>query len=403
MKLVFPETFAFGTSTSAYQIETPFEHDWLNVRSRDGHVFNRTTDHEKRWKDDAAIIASVAPHYRMSLMWSKLQREPFGKFHEETKNEYHFFLRNLKARGVTIMMVLHHFTNPLWFARTGGWEKEQNIEQWLDFGKKVVNEFGNYVSSWNTFNEPNLYTSLGWIAAEFPPFRKNIFTARKVLANIAHGHERMYEYIKSRHPDTTVGISHNATVFAAENFLGKVPAKIFDWLFMEFAPAQFKSTDFFGMSYYARIGHDPFPITYLLTPKKIESLGKDHDDMWEYYPQGLKECIHRYWGQYKKPVVITENGICTSNDSKRIRAIQDYIKVIYETMQEGVDVRGYYHWSTWDNFEWSLGPTFKFGLYACDPVTKEKIKKPSADVFSALAFSHQLDLSPRKEKVMDSR
>jgi beta-glucosidase len=392
MKLIFPDSFLFGTSTAAYQIETAFDHDWCNVRSRDGYVFQCTTDHEKRYDEDIAIIKSLAPNYRMSLMWSKLQREPHGIFHEETKQEYHALLKRLTSQGVKIMMVLHHFANPAWFAKKGGWEKSENISLWIDYSIKLVDEFGSYVSSWNTFNEPNLYTSLGWIAAEFPPFKRNILTAKKVINNMAAAHERMYEYIKQKYPGTMVGISHNCTIFSAQNLLGKIPATFFDWCFMEYPPSLFKNLDFFGMSYYARIAHDPFPITYLLTPEKIKALGKEHDDMWEYYPQGLTECIHRYWNQYKKPIIITENGICTHDDTKRIKAIHDYLKIIFDVMNEGVDVRGYYHWSTWDNFEWSLGPTYKFGLYHCDWETKERSKKPSADVFSQIAYTHQLDL-----------
>lgn len=390
MKLIFPEYFRFGTSTSACQIETPFESDWNNVRSRDGNIFSRTTDHEKRFEEDIPIIASLAPNYRMGLMWSKLQREPRGDFHEETKKEYHRLLNQLRLSGINIMMVLHHFANPTWFSKPGGWEKRENILLWLDYAKKVVDEFGSHVSLWNTFNEPNLYTSMGWVAAEFPPFKKNLIAAKKVICNIAEAHERIYEYIKQKYPNALVGISHNCTIFTAENFLGHLPAKIMDWCYMEYAPGLFQQIDFFGLSYYARIAHDPFPITYLTTPEKIKALGKEHDDMWEYYPQGLKECIHRYWNQYKKPIIITENGTCTRDDSKRIRAIHEYIKLVHEAIQEGADVRGYYHWSTWDNFEWSLGPTYQFGLYECDPLTKERRKKPSADVFSRIAHSNEM-------------
>jgi beta-glucosidase len=391
MKLIFPESFCFGTSTSAYQIETPFECDWNNVRSRDGNIFDRTTDHEKRYDEDIAVIASLAPNYRMSLMWSRLQREPLGTFHEETKNEYGLYLQQLRSGGINVMMVLHHFANPIWFSKLGGWEKKENIPLWVDYARKVVDEFGSHVSLWNTFNEPNLYSSMGWVAAEFPPFKKNLITAKKVINNIAEAHERIYDYIKYKHPDTMVGISHNCTVFAAENLLGHLPAKFMDWCYMEYAPGLFRQSDFLGLSYYARIAHDPFPITYLTTPDKIKALGKEHDDMWEYYPQGLKACIHRYWNQHKKPIIITENGICTSDDTKRTRAIHDYIKLVHEAIHEGADVRGYYHWSTWDNFEWSLGPTYKFGLYACDPVTKERKKKPSADLFSKIAYSNELE------------
>jgi beta-glucosidase len=390
MKLTFPENFAFGTSTAAYQIETAFNHDWQGVRSKDGHVFNRTTDHELQFKKDAAIIASLAPNYRMSLMWSKLQREPYAQFDLQTVKEYHQLLQELKIRSVNIMMVLHHFTNPLWFSALGGWEKEENISMWVDYSRKLINEFGSYIASWNTFNEPNVYASFGWVVGEFPPFKHNLITAVKVIRNMSTSHGLVYDIIKEKYPHHPVGISNNAAVFASENVLGWFPAKLSDLWFMEFVPKQFDKVDFFGMSYYAKISHDPFPLNYIHTPEKLNKLGRDHDDMWEYYPKGLNECLTRYWNQYKKPMIITENGICTTDDTKRIKAIQDYLKIIDETIKSGVDIRGYYYWSTWDNFEWHLGPTYRFGLYECDLETKERIKRPSADLYSQVAHSNEI-------------
>lgn len=400
-KLSFPGHFLFGTSTSAYQIETAFEHDWCQVTSRDGHVFDCTTDHEKRYEEDVSIIASLAPNYRMSLMWSRLQREPLATFDEKTREEYHALLGTLRSKGVQIMMVLHHFTNPQWFARLGGWERKENIALWEDYARKLVDEFGTYVSLWNTFNEPNLYVSMGWIAGEFPPFKKNLVAAKKVIENISIAHNKLYRYIKEKYPHTAVGISHNAAVFSAHNILGYIPAKLMDWLYMDYAPALFNSSDFFGMSYYARITHDPFPITYIETPEKIKRLGKAHDDIWEYYPQGLKECLQRYWNSYRKPIIITENGICTKNDSLRIKAIHDYLKLVHEAIGEGIDVRGYYHWSAWDNFEWSLGPTFQFGLYGHNLETKERTKKPSADIYSRIAFTREMTISESPQPAMN--
>ena len=128
MKITFPEDFIFGTSTAAAQIETAFDHDWQHLKARDGEVFERTTDHEQRLKEDAEIIASLAPSYRMSLMWSKLQRKPFDELQAAAVQEYHNFLQDLQSRNISIMMVLHHFTNPTWFAKVGSWEKEENIE-----------------------------------------------------------------------------------------------------------------------------------------------------------------------------------------------------------------------------------------------------------------------------------
>jgi beta-glucosidase len=295
------------------------------------------------------------------------------------------------------MMVLHHFTNPIWFAKKGGWEKDENIYLWIDFCKKLIDEFGSYVSSWNTFNEPNVYVSYGWMVGEFPPFKRNPILALRVIKNMSTAHSIVYDYIKEKFPDDTVGISHNAAIFSHENILGWIPAKLSDLWFMEFIPRQFQKVDFFGLSYYARISHDPFPITYIETPHKIKKLGKDHDDMWEYYPQGLRESILRYWQLYKKPIIITENGVCTTDDAKRIKAIREYMHLIHLTLSEGVDIQGYYYWSPWDNFEWHLGPTYRFGLYECDLETKDRTKRKSAELYSHLAYKHEIEIDGNSE------
>lgn len=391
MRYVFPNDFNFGTSTAAAQIETAFEHDWQGVKSQDGYVFDRTTDHELRFKEDAQIIASLAPNYRMGLMWSRLQREPYAPFDEETLTSYKSFLDDLRNRGVKIMMVLHHFTNPNWFAKLGSWEKEENIGMWVDFCKKVIDEFGEYVSYWNTFNEPNVYASYGWITGFFPPFKNNPYLAGKAVKNMGKAHNEVYDLIKAKYPNQPVGISHNAVVFDSENALGWFPANLSDWWFMEYVPGHFEKVDFFGMSYYARVTHDPMPVTFLETPDKIKKLGVRHDDMWEYHPEGLRTCIDRYWKKYKKPIIITENGVCDASDILRQEAILDYARILHEALQDGIDIKGYYWWSAWDNFEWHLGPTKRFGLYACDLETKDRKKRKSADVFSRLAHYRMIE------------
>ena len=383
----FPSDFIFGTSTAAAQIETAHNHDWQGFVAKDGHIFNRTTDHELRFKEDAKIIASLAPGYRMSLMWSRLQCSAKSELNETAAQEYFDFLTDLQNRGVKIMMVLHHFTNPTWFAKMGSWEKEENIECWLDFVKKVVNRFGPLVSYWNTFNEPNVYASYGWLTGFFPPFKINPVKAAIAVKNMGKAHDLAYDYIKSKYPETPVGISHNAVVFHAENVLGWFPVKLSDWWFMEWIPKHFEKVDFFGMSYYARVPHDPMPITFVDTPAKMKQLGRPHDDMWEYYPQGLRTCLDRYWNRYKKPIIITESGVCDESDELRQRAILDYAKILHQAIDDGIDIKGYYWWSSWDNFEWHLGPTKRFGLYECDIQTKERRKRKSAELFSKLAYS----------------
>jgi len=388
MELLFPNDFIFGTSTAATQIETAFEHDWQGIKAKDGFIFDRTTDHELRTKEDIEIISSLAPHYRMSLMWSKLQRAPLAEFDKETVDHYKSIIKKLRSRDVKIMMVLHHFTNPLWFARNGGWENEANIPLWIDYAKKVVRTFGKYVTHWNTFNEPNVYSTFGWIAGFFPPFKKHPVKAAIVIRNMGRAHDIIYDFIKEKYPDQPVGISHNCVVFSQENVIGWFSAKLSDWWFMEFVPGHFQKVDFFGMSYYARISHDPLPITFIDTPHKLAD--KVHDDIWEYHPEGLRACIDRYWNKYKKPIIITESGVCDKSDKLRQQAIGDYARIIHKALQDGIDIKGYFWWSTWDNFEWHLGPSMRFGLYECDPVTKERRKRPSADIFRKLAWNKMI-------------
>lgn len=383
----FPPHFLFGTSTAAAQIETADNHDWHGVKAKDGHVFGRTTDHELRHEQDAGIIASLAPAYRMGVAWNRLQRGPLQPLDETVVAEYIRLLEDLRARKVSIMMVLHHFTNPRWFSDLGGWEKENNIQYFLDFGRKVVQTFGKYVSQWNTFNEPNVYVSYGWLTGFFPPFKSNPFLAFRVVRHLGLAHERMMDAIKEDFPSHPVGISHNAVIFDALNFFGRIPASLSDWWFMQYVPSFFQKADFFGMSYYARVSHDPWPITYIDTPEKIRKYGLPHDDIWEYHPQGLRTCIDRYWKKYRKPIIITENGVCDEQDTLRQRAIIDYARIVHEAIEDGIDIRGYYWWSTWDNFEWHLGPTRRFGLYACDLDTKERTPRASASIYSSLAHS----------------
>lgn len=391
MPIQFPKNFAFGTSTAAAQIETAYEHEWVNVKSRDGYVFNQTCDHEFRREEDAAIIAYCAPHYRMGFLWSKLQKSPLAPLHEETALEYEKFIQLLQAKGVKLMLVLHHFHNPNWFNVMGGWENKNNIKYWLDFVAKIAERFGKYATYWNTFNEPNVYASNGWILGEFPPFKKKLFKAFAVIKHMGIAHHQAYALLKKTFPDTPVGISHNTVFFTAENWLGIIPAKISDWWFMEHCLKQFTgSLDFFGMSYYAKMSHDPAPITYIDTPEKIRQLNKPHDDMWEYYPNGMQEIIERYWKKYHLPLIITESGVCTTDDNFRIQAMKDYLHIIHNSLQNGVDIRGYYWWSTFDNFEWNLGPTFRFGLYETDLVTKNRTKRPSADVYRQVAYEKKL-------------
>jgi len=390
----FPRHFRFGTSTSAAQVETASGHDWVGFTARDGAIFNRTTDHELRWEEDLDIIRFLAPNYRMSLMWSRLQQGAFQDLDPDAVKHYRKVLQGLNDRGVEVMMVLHHFASPLWFTSAGGWAEPSSVEVWLDFVHRVVDTFGEFITSWNTFNEPNIYITMGSILGQFPPCRTNPVHAMKTLGNMARAHGRAVEFLHKQKPEDQVGVSINTAVLEGENLLGKLPARLSDWWYHEFIPSWFEGVDFFGMSYYARIGYSPMPRTVIETPQRFEGTGIEHDDMWEYYPKGLGINIRRFWEKYRIPVVITENGVCTGDDALRARGITEYLSEVHDCLQEGVDIRGYYHWSPWDNFEWNLGPSYRFGLYETDPKTHERVQRGSARLYARITQSRTLFQTP---------
>jgi beta-glucosidase len=392
MKLEFPQGFLWGTSTAAAQVETAFDHQWKGMESKDGFVLDRTTDHEHRREEDAEYIARLGSVYRCSMDWSKLQRAPFAPFDEETVAEYLDFFSSLRQKGVRIMLVLHHFAHPRWLEQAGGWLNEDNLPAFMDFVKQTADHFGELVSFWNTFNEPNVYALNAFFRGNFPPHQRSRSKAEKVLRYMGMAHDLAYKYLKIRFPGTPVGISFNTGYFKGLNLVGRIPAAYTDWWFHRYAAKPFRQVDFWGLSYYAYIPFNPFPINEVSKPGTLDKLGIRRDNMWGYFPEGLKIRIKEFHQRYKKPIFITENGICTEDSDKRIAAIKDYLKACHEAIGEGVDLMGYIHWSAWDNFEWDLGPTYRFGLVRVNTFTKERQITPAGLFYENITKSNAIEI-----------
>lgn len=373
MLLKFPDHFLWGTSTAAAQVETAGDHPWRGLVAKDGYRFERTTDHELRREEDAEYIARFGAIYRCGVDWSRLQAAPMAKFEETAVEEYQAFFKLLKKKGVKLMFVLHHFCHPNWFEQQGGWTQEDNIPFYLNYVQQCIKHFGEYAAYWNTFNEPNVYAYNGFFSGDFPPhFKNRYFLANRVLDNMGKAHDIARTLIREKHKDAPVGISLNTAVFEAANWLGALPAAFSRWWFLDRAAQPFRKCDFWGLSYYAHLLFDPFPIDYINRPDAVEQRQLPHDKMWIYRPEGLGWNLRRFWKKYGKPVIVTENGICTDDSQQRIRALKDYLKVCHDAIRDGVDLRGYLHWSTWDNFEWHLGPTYRFGLVRVNFDTMER-------------------------------
>jgi beta-glucosidase len=372
MSLTFPTKFFWGTSTAAAQVETASNHPWRGLKALDGYVFERTTDHELRRKEDAEFIARFGSIYRCGVDWSRLQSEPFAKFDPAVVSEYRDFFKDLQAKGVGLMFVLHHFAHPNWFEAQGAWTVEDNIPMYLDFTRQCVKHFGEFVQYWNTFNEPNVYAMNAYMLGNFPPRKKGRYaTANRVLDNMGRAHDIAFAMIREK-SDAPIGISLNTACFKGLNLPGKLVAAFVRWWFMERAARPFQKCDFWGISYYAYMLFDPFPIDAITRKQALEKHQIPHDRMWGYRPEGLGEVMRKFHRKYGKPIIITENGICTDDQNVRMGALRDYLRVCHQAIADGVDLRGYIHWSTWDNFEWHLGPTYRFGLVRVNFDTMER-------------------------------
>ncbi len=393
MRLEFPEGFFWGTSTSAAQTETAFDHQWKGFVARDEFIFDRTTDHEKRREEDLEYIRQFGTVYRCGVDWSRLQRAPYANFDEETVAEYHNFFRQLNNGGTQVLLVLHHFANPRWFEQQGGWLNRDNIPLFVDYARQCIGHFGEFVFNWNTFNEPNAYAMCAYFLGTFPPQKHNYTKANRALKHLAIAHDIVYDLIKKHYPESPVSISLNTSYFQPLNALGVLPARFADWWYNRRAAKLFlHKMDYWGISYYAYVPMNPFPITELDHPGKLDQLKIRHDKMWGYYPEGLGIILKRLYNQKKMPVIIVENGICTDDPAERIRSIMEYLHVIYNTIQSGVNIRGYIHWSTWDNFEWNLGPTYRFGLVHVNNFTKNRTMTEAGLFYAKITSENAVEI-----------
>ncbi|MEL6968572.1 MAG: family 1 glycosylhydrolase [Bacteroidota bacterium] len=389
-KLVFPPDFEWGTSTAAAQIETASDHNWKGVVAKDDAVFERTTDHELRRDEDLEHISRFGTIYRCGVDWARLQPEEGADFVAEVVDEYRTFFEALRARGMKIMFVIHHFTHPRWLEEQGGWTEEESIPIYVKFAQGCLDAFGDLVSYWNTFNEPNVYALNAYLLGNFPPFKKNYWKAGRVLKHMGHAHNVVVELLKVQYPKAPVGISFNTGWFEGLNFFGRLPARFMDWWFHVKAARHFEKVDFWGLSYYAYVPFDPLPVTEIDRPGRLKELGLPHDQMWGYRPEGLARIIRRFWKKYQKPIVVTENGICTSDPQVRIGALKDYLSLCHELIEEGVPLKAYIFWSTFDNFEWNLGNTYRFGLITIDWQTMDRMNTPAADFYAKVCAENAI-------------
>lgn len=403
--------FLWGVATSAFQLEGSPYADWASwdsILSANPDI----TNHYKLYKGDLNLLKDLGVNsYRFSLEWSRIQPKE-NIWDEEAISHYQEIIDILTENNIEPMVTIHHFTHPLWFIKKYPWHKDASVEKFLEYTEKVLTTIKG-VRYWITFNEPYVLLLGGYLEGCMPPGVKDAASALRALENILVCHGKAYDLIHSEIPDAMVSVAHNMAALAPwhrwnplDRLLSKIAKYFYNHslldafitgkLYVKFpfsraieiaAPIKGK-LDFFGVNYYTRvhIRFNPFKKMGIeLRHRDIDGYGLT-DMGWEIHPRGLEKVL-RYASKLEMPLIITENGIATRNDRKKMKFMKEHIDVLERCIKKGIDVKGYFYWSLIDNYEWLQGLDARFGLYKVDFDTLERRPTDAAAYYSYLIKS----------------
>jgi beta-glucosidase len=406
---IFPKHFFWGASSAAHQIEGYTDNQWTVWELEHAHELARTAhrrlswlpswervksqseepenyvsgngvDHYNRYEEDFDLLKQLNLNaFRFSIEWSRLEPEE-GKWNQKEFAHYKSYILALRDRKIEPFLTLWHWTLPKWFVEKGGFEKRENVKYFTRFVKKVADQLISDVEYVITLNEANMYTSFGYILAEWPPQRRSPWLAYKVYRNLIKAHKDSYDVLKKTKPGLQVGASPNLVNIQAkrphnsiDNLTTQIMRRSWNWWFLNRIRNQ---QDFIGLNYY-------FTDYYTGLGKRINPSIPVNDMGFYMEPEGIYPILLRTWARFKKPIFITENGLADEKDQWRQWWIEETIVAMERALSEGVDIRGYLHWSLLDNFEWSTGWWPKFGLIAVDREhNMKRTIRPSARWFA---------------------
>jgi beta-glucosidase len=393
MSRSFPEGFRWGTATAAHQVEgNNVNNDWWEWEHRPGTVCAEPSgdacDHYHRYPDDIRLLAALGfDSYRFSLEWSRIEPEE-GAFSTAALDHYRRMLATCLEHGLEPTVTYHHFTTPRWAVAGGGWAGDEIVDRFTRFCEKATDHLGDLVGRACTINEPNVVSYIGYQVGVFPPGTIDAELWKAANRNLVAAHRRSTEAIKSGPGDFPVGLTLSMSDYQPEPADDPAAVRMRDTV-RHFAEDIFleacRGDDFVGVQTYSRtqVGPDG----NLPPPPGADVLAMGY----EYWPDSLAATIRRAWEVTEHvPVVVTENGIGTDDDEKRIRYVTTALEGVLDCIDEGIDVLGYTYWSCLDNFEWAFGYGPRFGLVEVDRSTQQRTVKPSGRWLGAVARANRL-------------
>ena len=405
----FPDGFLWGTSTSSHQVEGNNSHsDWwaYEQSGKLPHRSGQACRHYELFETDFDLARALGQNaHRFSLEWSRIEPAE-GVWNEDALAHYAQVIQALKSRGLEPIVTLHHFTNPAWFSRRGGWVRRDSARLFARYVAHTARRLGSGVKYWLTINEPTVYAVQGYVTGEWPPCQVSAWgQAGRVFVNLARAHRLAYQELHRICPDALVGFAHNAPVIVPCNparMRDRVAAALRDLMFNRLFFSliggrpwvRTRALDFVGLNYYSRsfvqsAGWGLQALFGRTCNDPHHERGPLSDIGWEVHPPGLKAMLERY-ASYDLPLLVTENGIATEDEPLRRTFMLSHLKNLAAAIEGGVNVVGYCYWSLLDNFEWALGTRPRFGLVAVDYQTQQRVPRPCASLFEGICRSNSL-------------
>ncbi|MBR2685376.1 MAG: family 1 glycosylhydrolase [Erysipelotrichaceae bacterium] len=400
--------FLIGAATAAHQVEGNNTHSdyWKQEHLKHSSFVEKSlnaVDHYNRYKEDIALLKEAGLNaYRFSIEWARIEPRE-GMFEYKEIEHYRDVINTCYEMGVTPIVTLYHFSSPAWLISKGGWGSAKVVDyfaKYVDYVTKYLKVKLPYIV---TINEANMGFQLNKVAEDFKNNNKNggaqvgmNLDMKKILLSMVEqgfafhvnplkvktflsprtqeeerfvmmAHQKAKEIIKKNMPDSKVGLSMSLYDYQAESGGEANAEKLWEEDFLFYLP-YIKDDDFLGVQNYSRKLVGP-------NGKLPVPAGRPKTQMgYEDYPQAIGHVVAKVAKSFHGEIIVTENGIATSDDSRRCEFIKEALQGIKES---GVDIKGYFYWSLLDNFEWQTGYQMTFGLIAVDRTTMKRIPKES--------------------------
>ena len=422
MKGLEHNKFLIGAATAAHQVEgNNSDSDFWAMEQMQFTTFDEPSldavDHYNRFKEDIDLMAEAGLNaYRFSIEWARIEPQK-GCFNKEEIAHYREVLHYCYEKGIEPIVTMHHFSSPKWLITDGGWEAEETVEAFARYCTYVVEQLGDLMHYVCTINEANMGLQLAAIIRDFMKQMQadaqvglnfdmlkgreeqvkemeevfGVATAQTFLSMrteegdklIMRAHEAARDAMKAVCPHLQVGLTLSLHDMQALEGGEALAMKEWDEEFLHYLPYIAKD-DFLGVQNYTR---------KIITAEGVQPVpeGNERTQMdYEFYPQGIGNVLKKVAKEVHIPLMVTENGVATTDDSRRQAFIQEALQGVEHAIQEGVPVIGYLHWSLLDNFEWHKGFGMTFWLIEVDRTTQTRYPKESLKLLGSYVLHEQM-------------